>query len=412
MPRKVINIAMLLVFSAMLLCVVVPTGIDLVAHKVSGEKMEPVKTALEGRTYTELPTFKLKTFLNGKFQDECESFLADNIPDRENALLLNARLQRAVIRTAVLPLGYKSYPTFFDSDVVYNSEDGTLSDMPSKLTQKKLDKLETFGKDVEALSERFPDTRFFVMTPPRASYVEDSPLTPLVPNAIGQDDVKAALSGQMNNAKLVDYPLDYDKRLQWFYATDHHWNMDGAYEGYRLLAEALGHGDEIVAKGGRIYESPTFYGSHDRDGLFDEASEIVYDYDFGLPDYHVKIDGEQKTMNDLVHETDEKTDMRFSSRYSNRFHSEYKEIEITNPEVTDGSKLLIVGDSFTDCMERLLAAHYQTTVVFDPRDTAGNDGTTVEEMIEQHDGFDDVVFLFNPSALTRKDVLEAVKVSA
>lgn len=400
---------MLAAFSVMLLCAVVPTGIDLLAHKVSGEKMEPVKTALEGRTYTKLPKFKMKTFLSGKFQDKCESYLADNVPARERTLLLNASLQRTVIRIAAAPLDYKSYPTYFGSDVVYNSEDGTLSDMPSELTQKKIDQLEAFGKGVEKLSERFPSTRFLVMTPPRASYVEDSPLTALVPNAIGQDDVKETLSGQLKNTQLVDYPSDYDTRLKWFYATDHHWNMDGAYEGYKALADALGHGDEIVAKGGRIYESPAFYGAYDRDGLFDEASEVVYDYDFDLPLYDVKIDGEQKSMDDLVHESDDKENMRFSSRYSNRFHHEYKEIEITNPEVTDGSKLLIVGDSFTDCMERLLAAHYQTTVVFDPRDTAGNDGTTVAQIIEQHSGFNDVVFLFNSTALTRSDVLASLE---
>lgn len=409
MLKKVINAVMLLAFSAMLLCVIAPTGLQLVSHKLSGEKIEPERTALEGRTYTSLPKFKMSTFLSGEYQDKCESYLADNIPDRENALLFNAGLQRTVIRLAAVPLGYTSYPTFFDSDVVYNSEDSTLADMPSELTQQKIDQLETFGKELEALSQRFPGTRFFVMTPPRASYAEDSPLTALVPNAIDQDDVRHALSGQLSNAQLIDYPSDYDTRLKWFYATDHHWNMDGAYEGYRAIAETLGHGSEVIAKGGRIYESPAFYGAYDRDGLFDEESETVYDYDFDVPLYEVKIDGKQAGMEDLVHDTDKKTDMRFSSRYSNRFHHEHKEIEITNPEVTDGSKLLIVGDSFTDCIERLLAAHYQTTVAFDPRDTAGNDGTTVAQMIEQHDGFNDVVFLFNSTALTRSDVLEAMK---
>lgn len=410
MVRKALNIVMVALFSGMLLCVLVPTALKGIGARLAGENpQEPVKTALEGRTYTQAPTFSLSSFQSGAYQDQCEDFLADNLPDREDALILNASLQYAVIDLASLPLGYQILPTHFDSDVVYDKQDGVLADMPLEFTEERLDKIKAFGAGLESLSSHFPDTRFFVMTPARASFAEDSPLTALVPNAIGQDDLKEALSGQLDNATLIDFPSDYDTRLAWFFATDHHWNMDGAYEGYKAIANALGHGDELVAKGGLVYESPAFYGAYARDGLFDKKSEIVYDYEFDLPLYDVTINGKEKSMKSLVHEKDGKEDMRFSSRYSNRFHHEYKEIELTNPEVTDGSKLLIVGDSFTDCIERLLAAHYETTVVFDPRETAGNDGTTVAQMIEQHGGFDDVVFLFNSTALSRDDVIAALQ---
>lgn len=410
MQHKIPNVLMIAFFSAALLSVIgtealLHMGVDFPTWTGIGEK----KTALEGRTYTKMPKPSLSSFQSGNYQDQCEGYLADNLPFRESALVLNARLQGSVIGIAALPLGYKAYPTFFDSDIVYNSEDGTLSDMPSQYTPELREKLESFARNFESLAEAHPQTKFLIMSPPRANYVDDSPLTALVPNAIGQDDVKEILLDATQNAKVIDYPSDYATRLKWFYRTDHHWNMDGAYEGYKTIAEALGRGDEVVEKGDVVYESPLFYGAYARDGLFDGESEVLYDYGFDLPDYGVKINGEEKSMDNLVHDTDKKADVKFSSRYSNRFHHEYSQIEITNPEKHDQSKLLIVGDSFTDCIERLLASHFQTTVVFDPRDTAGNDGTTVSEIIDAYEGFDDVVFLFNSTALSRSDVIATTK---
>lgn len=410
MQHKIANALMIALFSAVLLSVIgtealLRMGVDFPTWTGIGEK----KTALEGRTYTKMPKLSLSSFQSGDYQDQCESYLADNLPFRESALVLNARLQGSVIGTAALPLGYKAYPTFFDSNIVYNSEDGTLSDTPAQDTPELRKKLESFAQNFESLAESYPQTKFFVISPPRANYVDDSPLTALVPNAIGQDDVKEILSGATRDAKVIDYPSDHETRLKWFYRTDHHWNMDGAYEGYKAIVEALGRGDEIVEKGDVVYESPLFYGAYARDGLFDGESEVLYDYGFDLPDYGVKINGKEKSMDSLVHDTDKKADVKFSSRYSNRFHHEYAQIEITNPEKNDQSKLLLVGDSFTDCIERLLASHFQTTVVFDPRDTAGNDGTTVSEIIEAYGGFDDVVFLFNSTALSRSDVIATTK---
>lgn len=410
MQHKIANTLTIVLFSAVLLSVIgtealLHMGIDFPTWTGIGQK----KTALEGRTYTKMPKPSLSSFQSGDFQDQCEGYLADSLPFRESALVLNARLQGSVISTAALPLGYKAYPTFFDSDIVYNSEDGTLSDMPAQDTPELRKKLESFARNFEGLAESYPQTKFFVMSPPRANYVDNSPLTALVPDAIGQDDVKEILSGATRDSVVIDYPSDYETRLKWFYRTDHHWNMDGAYEGYKAIAEALGFGDEIVEKGGVVYESPLFYGAYARDGLFDGESEVLYDYGFDLPDYGVKINGKEKSMDSLVHDTDKKADVKFSSRYSNRFHHEYAQIQITNPEKHDQSKLLLVGDSFTDCIERLLASHFQTTVVFDPRDTAGNDGTTVSEIIEAYGGFDDVVFLFNSTALSRSDVIATTK---
>lgn len=157
MQHKIANTLTIVLFSAVLLSVIgtealLHMGIDFPTWTGIGQK----KTALEGRTYTKMPKPSLSSFQSGDFQDQCEGYLADNLPFRESALVLNARLQGSVISTAALPLGYKAYPTFFDSDIVYNSEDGTLSDMPAQDTPELRKKLESFARNFEGLAESYP----------------------------------------------------------------------------------------------------------------------------------------------------------------------------------------------------------------------------------------------------------------
>lgn len=62
----------------------------------------------------------------------------------------------------------------------------------------------------------------------------------------------------------------------------------------------------------------------------------------------------------------------------------------------------IVGDSYTNCMERFLAANFATTYVLDPR----NDERAIDEFLAEHPDVDNVLFLMRStnffSETTRK----------
>ena len=57
---------------------------------------------------------------------------------------------------------------------------------------------------------------------------------------------------------------------------------------------------------------------------------------------------------------------------------------------------MIVGDSYSNAMERFLAAHYATTYVLDPRHL----DETADEFLASHQKVTDAVFIMRSSNLT------------
>lgn len=76
---------------------------------------------LEGRNYTKLPNASIDAVMSGKFQNTFESYVADLIPMRDEALLANARMQRLSIVPMSVLAGYNYYPTFFGSSYCYDT---------------------------------------------------------------------------------------------------------------------------------------------------------------------------------------------------------------------------------------------------------------------------------------------------
>ena len=55
------------------------------------------------------------------------------------------------------------------------------------------------------------------------------------------------------------------------------------------------------------------------------------------------------------------------NRYAEYFHGDMPQIVMHNQEDKSKGFLLIVGDSFTNCFERLFLKQYSNVYVYDPR---------------------------------------------
>ena len=76
------------------------------------------KSYIEGAPLQPLPELSFTRFMQGALQDETESYLSGCIPSRDQALLLNAAMQRVIIRTANIPFSFDAFPTFFGSSYI------------------------------------------------------------------------------------------------------------------------------------------------------------------------------------------------------------------------------------------------------------------------------------------------------
>lgn len=149
-----------------------------------------------------------------------------------------------------------------------------------------------------------------------------------------------------------------------------------------------------------MYEQPVFYGSYARRGRIAEVSDRVFDYDFGLGELAVTINGENKGGEDLAHAqlygSGGWSRSAFANRYDEYSHGDPREIVIAGADPDSGRNLLLVANSYSNCMERLFTRHYASVTIFDFRDDSA---PPLRDYLSAHPEIDDVVILANPAGL-------------
>lgn len=93
----------------------------------------------------------------------------------------------------------------------------------------------------------------------------------------------------------------------------------------------------------------------------------------------------------------------WSNGYGYYFGSDFDRIVYTNGSDQTGKNLLVIGDSFTQPIEPLLASAYAKTHVLDPRYFKGS----IRDYIGEND-IDDVVVLVCATTLKNGDALDTL----
>lgn len=356
---------------------------------------------LEGKVYQKHPNASLASFEEGTLQSELEGYLADAVPYRDGILLANAGLQRIGIATAAGIFGFDAYPTFYGSNYTYLPAEGVVCQTSEHWSERPYS---TLAANLATRVAEYPEVDFVLYTVPRprTAYYESS--AELVSNPETSSDVSNYLQSVVGEGLTVidSSPETFSNYRDAFFRTDHHWNITGAYQAYEDIASALGFGDQLIKPTAEVsFDEPVFYGSHARAGLITNISDHIVDYTFDLPSYTTTANDEPldiSTINDLeLYQTGNwATDSVFRDRYGEYYHSDYSELVLERTEKNGAGELLIIADSYSNCMERLFLAHYDTVRVLDPRYVQ----TTVSQYLVEHPSITDVVILACPTTLT------------
>lgn len=179
-----------------------------------------------------------------------------------------------------------------------------------------------------------------------------------------------------NLRKYVDYIFDgvrenvhysyfdmptLQHRVDWVYATDHHWNATGAHEGYTRVMDLINGVDYIseVKQPIKSYSLTTcrFYGSCARRTGYMKYYDPMTFNDYGLP-YHRTTNGAP------LYDKIEQYLCGMFSRDSGVGHYEAFNGAVTKfvfPENKTGRNLLIITDSFGEAVNEVIASHFDTT---------------------------------------------------
>lgn len=373
--QRATNTIFVVIISAVLFSVI---GYEVVQHAIPSLNT-PQNSVLEGREYQRFPKPTLSTVANGSFQQSFSRFVADDIPLRDEVIVSNAAVQRNFIELANLPFGFKAYPTFFGAKHAYLPATNRVSAMPSAQNSDLKASINKAAATWSTFIERYPDTRWFVFMPDWAPMSLVGPIHDLIANPADRAYWESEFFAKLpESCTYIDGA--YENAEEWeagFFRTDHHWQIQGALPAYKMIAERLG---VVPIEFKEFYEtnSGDFWGSYARLGLcLSEDGDVVWDVIYNPSALKVRVDGEDVDAT-FLNEGFYDPYTRFSAQtelpntYSEWFHFDYGLIEIENENAETDKTLLIIGDSFSDNIDRFLAESYRTVCAVDPRYFTGD----------------------------------------
>lgn len=307
----------------------------------------------EKRYLQKFPDANVEKVLSGEFGSEFETFFADQFPQRNTWVGLNAYTALAEGNNG--------------ASGVYNCKNGYLINKPVS-TDNNLDKnvgaVVDFAKKIDA-----PTT---VMLVPSTGYIADDVL-PTFHDKYNDDEDISKISSTLSKDKIgfVDlrerFKSEYKNGSQLYYKTDHHWTTKGAYTGYQELCKALGItpiDDSTLKKD----SYPDFYGTtYSSSGFWltpPDNIEIWSNPNNSSKNISVKItEGANIKTSGSMYFTDH---LKEDDKYPVFIDGNHALTEITNTNAKNGT-ILLIKDSFSHSLAPFLAENYSKVVLVDLR---------------------------------------------
>ncbi len=295
-------------------------------------------------------------------------------------------------------LDWKRLGQYGDVDIYKVRGLGVLLGEPSLFTKDEQKTIEGKIAQYKKIIQANKDINFHAFY---LELIENSPYHPV------NDEFKHADAGRSYDFFAANKPkrlkLDalrltsFEDHLKYYYRTDHHWNAYGILQGYeqiyQLLADSYPDISPMITSG-EVYTFPdiAFLGRWAKLLNHNVKSDPFSVYLANLPPYRIydrdgnEIDYNNKDEYLAGHYSTEK----FADHYVEYYGEDVDFLEYVSDNGSDRN-LLIIGDSFTNAIEPLLASHYQHTYCVDIRKYPDYKWS-FSEFVSQYD-VDDVLIL-------------------
>jgi len=286
----------------------------------------------EKRFLTEAPAFVWEDIASGQWGEDAESYMADHIPGREFFVGLNAYFDL-----------YTGRQVSKDIWVL----DGKLVEAPYAYAEAQvsmnMDAINRFGETVGQ------DVHLMIV--PSAGWATGN-------EYYRDEEIIDAIYAKAENVIPVDMRPTFAGNPDYYYDTDHHWNPAGAHAGYQTLMEVFGRDtEEFYAR----HIDDLFYGSnYSRSGLWQIPGEPIELWKTDAP--LTVTNGENETPHDGVFYEERLEEL---DKYTVYLDGNHSTVRIENPE--GEGKLLVIRDSYANCLGTFLANSYETVVMIDLR---------------------------------------------
>ena len=331
-----------------------------IVDKVSN-KVNAVKNRLENEVTNSFPFYNSLNGLYQNFNYNMNSFFYKEIPLKTNS----------------------------DSEYIFYDKKNDFYYLENQYSKEELDKrLDTQVKMFNKLANLDIDMYLYFPTRYELTKLKDNNLSSYV------DSFKDKLSSKIKVANMDITSLEQYKN--YFYKTDHHWNMNGALAGYYDIMSILGKipvdNLEVVNKTER-----KFYGSMAKSVLNDKTYDYILDVDRTL-DYDVLVNGKSASEVFKPRQIRLDRDYLYYDYYVQYFNGQYGEICYDYHKDKE-ENLLILSDSYAWQIDYLIAASFNKTYVVNLRyDKWKKEDLNLEEYMKERN-IKKVLFLYEGGSM-------------
>jgi len=395
---------------------------------VARGKIEPQRSLMEYRTLAVFPRleftdFKMsvKRILQGKFGEANELFfkqftdqayqklfqraVTEQLPFRSAGIQLSKNLSRVTTRVAYAFQDDPAIPADNRTGVYEIRDEAIL--IPEPETFRKADRKDIDNKiaNYDTSIKLHQNQNFYAFY---IEVIEDSAYNP-VNEHIFTADAGQSFQYFMENKPdglMVESLLlnSFEDHAEYFYNTDHHWNVHGMLLGYEKIYNMLAQnypGITPMQQHDTIYTFPDieFHGRWARAVFYQIKPGDIFEVPLlDLPPYMIlDSDGNEITYNHKdEYLAGEYSRAPFADHYIEYNGKDVNFLEYIFNNGTDRN-LLIIGDSFTNAIEPLLASHYHHSYAVDIRHFPDY-YFSLSEFLSTHD-VDDILVLGGPSVV-------------
>lgn len=325
----------------------------------------------ENRMLETLDAVDFDSLISGSTMDNIENYMCDHFPLRSFFISLNTEVN--------LAMGKKdsggNYSARPAEGGVYFGKNGhlyeVLLDDQTGVFEKNCERIAAFGENA--------GVPLLIVPVPSGAQMQKKYL----PDYAWEHDQRQELQQLQQAAQ--DHPdtevLDLFDTLSlengdFYYKTDHHWNLLGASTAYQEIMRAVGKEPLNPEMYTLQKVSDSFLGT-----LYSKAITFFPQADeFYLPQFP---DGGNLTQTMITGEQTEslywEEYLEQKDKYSTFLGGNHACDVIRNDKIHDGSRLLVIKDSYANCLVPFLAQHYEEVYVVDLRAYNGDIYQLIEE---------------------------------
>ena len=296
------------------------------------------KSETENRTLAQAPDFSWTALVDGSYTKKVETYFADQFPLRDGWTGLKARTEQLIGKS--------------EFNGVYLCGDTLIS------------KVETPAEGMVHKNLGYVDRL--------VGKTDANVVLGLIPSAaeIWKEKLPAGAESWDQTALLAQSGVDFQSTLSAhgdepiFYRTDHHWTTLGAFYGANALLEALG--KEPIKEDSFTPEtaSDSFNGTlYSQSGIHWLEPDTM---EFWVAEEGLTVTS-WRTGKEEAASLYDRTYLEKKDKYSSFLGGNQPLCVIKNEAVTDGSKLLLVRDSYSDALAPFLAQRFSEVHLLDLR---------------------------------------------